>query len=411
MARALALAARGLYTTTPNPRVGCVIVTDGAVIGEGWHERAGEPHAEVNALADARARGARPARRHAVRHARAVQPRTAARRRASTPCIAAGIARVVAAMRDPNPRKARRRGAAARRRHRRSTSACSRTRRASSTSASCRAMTRGRPWVRMKVAASLDGRTALANGESQWITGAAARADGHRWRARACAILTGIGTVLQDDPAAHRARGRDAAPAAARSSSTAMAQTPATARVLAGGDALIVTAGERNAAWPADVEVLRAARRRRPRRPRRADARAGRRAASTSCTSRRARKLNGALLAAGLVDELLLYLAPCAARRSGARHVRARARRSRALADRDRRSRGTTSSASATTCASSRASRTEERLMFTGIVQAVGRIAARRAAGRRPAHRGRHRRARRRRRRGRRQHRASTAAA
>src|SRR5260221_2148860 len=198
MARALALAARGLYTTTPNPRVGSVVVKDGVVIGEGFHVRAGLPHAEVNALADARVRGVDP--RGATMYAR-WEPCT--RHGRTPPCvdavIAAGISRVVAAMRDPNPDQAnggeRLRAAgidvvfgleevAAREQN---IGFVSR-------------MTRGRPWVRAKLAASLDGRTALANGESQWITGPEARADGHAWRARACAILTGVGTVMQDDP-------------------------------------------------------------------------------------------------------------------------------------------------------------------------------------------------------------------
>ena len=198
MARALALAENGLYTTTPNPRVGCVIVKNGEVIGEGWHQRAGEAHAEVNALADARARG------HDPRGSTLFSTLEPCNHNGRTPActeavIAAGVARVVVAMADPNPEAA---GGAARLRaagvavdvgllgsaaHELNIGFVSR-------------VTRGRPWVRMKVAASLDGRTALVSGESKWITGEMARSDGHRWRARACAILTGIGTVLQDDP-------------------------------------------------------------------------------------------------------------------------------------------------------------------------------------------------------------------
>ncbi len=196
MARALELAALGLNSTTPNPRVGAVIVKDGRVVGEGWHRRAGEPHAEMLALAQAGAK-ARGATAYLTLEPCSHFGRT-------PPCVRslidARIARVVAAMEDPNPRvngqgltQLREAGIDVR---------------CGLLQAEARAlnpgfvsrMARGLPWVRMKVAASLDGRTALRNGESQWITGEAARADGHAWRARSCAILTGIGTVRDDDP-------------------------------------------------------------------------------------------------------------------------------------------------------------------------------------------------------------------
>lgn len=196
MARALRLAARGLWTTTPNPRVGCVIVRDGRVVGEGWHVRAGELHAEVHALqaAGESARGAtvyvtlEPCNHHGR----------------TPPCadalVAAGVARVVAAMSDPNPRVSGR-GLAR-------LSAAGIAVRCGVLETEARElnigfvsrMMRGRPWVRLKTASTLDGITALENGVSQWITGPAARRDGHRWRARACAILSGIGTVQEDDP-------------------------------------------------------------------------------------------------------------------------------------------------------------------------------------------------------------------
>jgi len=196
MARALELAARGLYTTTPNPRVGCVIVRDGEVVGEGWHARAGEAHAEVVALAQAggRARGADVYL--------SLEPCSHFGR--TPPCvdalIEAQVARVIVAMEDPNPQvdgrgleRLRERGIDVR---------CGllRDEARELNVGFCARMTRGRPWVRVKVAASLDGTTALANGASQWITGPEARADGHAWRARACAILTGVGTVRADDP-------------------------------------------------------------------------------------------------------------------------------------------------------------------------------------------------------------------
>jgi diaminohydroxyphosphoribosylaminopyrimidine deaminase / 5-amino-6-(5-phosphoribosylamino)uracil reductase len=196
MGRALELARRGLYTTTPNPRVGCVVVAGGAVVGEGWHERAGLAHAEVIALAQAgaRARGAtlylnlEPCSHHGR----------------TPPCadavVAAGAARVVAAMQDPNPEVSGAGFARLRAAGIRVESGLMEQEARELNIGFASRMTRGRPWVRMKIAASLDGRTALANGKSQWITGEAARRDGHAWRARACAILTGIGTVKDDDP-------------------------------------------------------------------------------------------------------------------------------------------------------------------------------------------------------------------
>ncbi|MES2563779.1 MAG: bifunctional diaminohydroxyphosphoribosylaminopyrimidine deaminase/5-amino-6-(5-phosphoribosylamino)uracil reductase RibD, partial [Pseudomonadota bacterium] len=194
MSRALELAQRGLYTTTPNPRVGCVLVREDEIVGEGWHARAGDAHAEAHALQAAGA-NAQGATAYVTLEPCAHQGRT-------PPCaqalVAAQVARVVAAMQDPNPLVAGRGLDALR---------------AAGIAVECglmedeaRAlnpgfvsrMTRERPWVRMKIAASLDGKTALLNGRSQWITGAEARLDGHRWRARACAILTGIGTVKDD---------------------------------------------------------------------------------------------------------------------------------------------------------------------------------------------------------------------
>ena len=196
MARALRLAAQGLYTTTPNPRVGAVVVKDGAVVGEGWHRRAGEAHAEVLALAQAgpQARGATVyVTLEPCSHFGRTPP-------CSQALIDAGVARVVAAMEDPNPRvngqglgRLRDAGVDVR---------CGLLRQQAEdlNPGFVSRMARGLPWVRLKVAASLDGRTALHDGRSQWITAEAARADGHHWRARACAILTGIGTVRDDDP-------------------------------------------------------------------------------------------------------------------------------------------------------------------------------------------------------------------
>ena len=196
MARALALAAKGLFTTSPNPRVGCVIERGDAIVGEGWHEAAGKPHAEVNALEQAgdRARGGTA---YVTLEPCSHQGRT-------PPCadalIRAGVSRVVAAMQDPNPQVA---GTGFARLQTSGVEVIVGVMEEEARELNVgfvSRMTRGRPWVRLKVAASVDGRTALANGKSQWITGEAARTDGHRWRARACAVLTGIGTVRDDDP-------------------------------------------------------------------------------------------------------------------------------------------------------------------------------------------------------------------
>ena len=199
MRRALQLAEGAMYRTSPNPRVGCVVAQGGRVIGEGATEAAGQRHAEIVALDDARARG------EALRGATVyVTLEPCAHFGRTPPCadalVAAGVGRVVAAARDPNPRVNG--GGLARLAAAGIDTACGLLER------EARELNigffsrheRGRPWVRLKAAASLDGITALPNGQSQWITGPEARADGHHWRARACAVLTGIGTVRDDDP-------------------------------------------------------------------------------------------------------------------------------------------------------------------------------------------------------------------
>jgi len=197
MARALYLARRGMYTTDPNPNVGCVLVNAaGEIVGEGWHQRAGQPHAEPLALAAAGNQSGgttayvtlEPCNHHGR----------------TPPCaealISAGVQRVVAATEDPNPTvsgrgydKLRAAGIAVE-------AGLLEAEAIELNRGYTQRMRTGRPWVRAKLAVSLDGRTALANGASQWITGPAARADVHRWRARSSAILTGSGTVLADDP-------------------------------------------------------------------------------------------------------------------------------------------------------------------------------------------------------------------
>ncbi|MGE0625045.1 MAG: bifunctional diaminohydroxyphosphoribosylaminopyrimidine deaminase/5-amino-6-(5-phosphoribosylamino)uracil reductase RibD [Pseudomonadales bacterium] len=198
---AVELAARGLNSTTPNPRVGCLVVRDGVVIGRGWHVRAGEGHAEVNALADARAAG------NAQRIAGAtayVSLEPCSHHGRTPPCsralIDAGITRVVAAMHDPNPRVsgggfAELAGAGV------AVEVVELPEAQTLNAGYVSRLSRGRPLVRLKVAASLDGRTAMASGESRWVTGEAARADVQTWRARSCAVITGADTVLADDPA------------------------------------------------------------------------------------------------------------------------------------------------------------------------------------------------------------------
>lgn len=196
MARALRLAERGAYTTRPNPMVGCVIAQGDEVVGEGWHQRAGEPHAEVFALQDAgeRARGATAY----------VTLEPCAHHGRTPPCcdalVGAGVARVVAAMRDPFAQVdgagfERLRAAGVKVAHGLMEADARKLNRGYLSR-----LERGRPWVRVKLATSLDGRTALANKDSKWISGEASRRDVMHWRARAGAILTGAGTVLADDP-------------------------------------------------------------------------------------------------------------------------------------------------------------------------------------------------------------------
>ncbi len=197
MAHALRLAERGLYSTHPNPRVGCVAVREGQVVGEGWHCRAGEAHAEIAALRQAgeRAAGAEiyVTLEPCCHHGR------------TPPCsdalIAAGVKRAVIAMEDPNPKVAGKGVTQLRQAGIQVETGVMHHEAARLNPGFIRRMRGGRPWVRCKMAMSLDGRTALANGVSQWISGAAAREDVQHWRARSSAVLTGVGTVLADDPA------------------------------------------------------------------------------------------------------------------------------------------------------------------------------------------------------------------
>ncbi len=309
MTRAFELARRGLWTTDPNPRVGCVLAHGERIVGEGWHEFAGGPHAEVVALAAAgeAARGATAwvTLEPCCHHGR------------TPPCsdalIAAGIGRVVYAMRDPNPRVAG--GGAAR------LAAAGiaveggdfERESAELNPGFVSRMTRGRPWVTVKLAASLDGGTALPGGESRWITGEAAREDVQHLRARSSAVMTGSGTVLADDPRLDvRLPGASRQPL--RVILDSQLRTPPAARILAPpGRALVLctelddTRADALRAAGAEVALVAGA-----------EGKVDLEAALALLAARQVNELlvecgaglAGALLTAGLVDELLLYLAP-----------------------------------------------------------------------------------------------------
>lgn len=309
MTRALRLAQRGLFTTTPNPRVGCVLVNRGEIVGEAWHEKAGEAHAEIRAL-HAAGDAACGASAYLTLEPCSHHGRT-------PPCVealvAAGIQRVLVAMTDPNPQVSGR--GLARLQAADIVTACGLLENEARelNIGFISRMTRGRPWVRLKIAASLDGKTALNDGQSQWITGNAARRDGHRWRARACAILTGVGTVRCDDPQLN-VRGIDTPRQPLKIIVDSRLELSPQARLFDGNAVLVVTATEnferidRLRAVGAEVLVL-------PDQSGRVDLVAllhelGRRGINELHVEAGA-TLNGALLESGLVDELLLYLAPC----------------------------------------------------------------------------------------------------
>ena len=315
--QALGLAAQALFLSSPNPRVGCVLVSpDGRVIGQGFTQQAGGPHAEVVALRDAAAAGedTRGCTAYVTLEPCAHQGRTG-------PCcdalVAAGVGKVVASVTDPNPLVAGQGFARLR--------AAGVAVEVGPGAAEARElnlgffsrMVRGTPWVRMKVAASLDGTTALANGASQWITSPAARADGHAWRARACAVLTGMGTVQDDNP---RLDVRDV-PTPRQPQVVVVdsrLQTPPDAHLFMAARACTLYA-----AGPLDADFAQ--------RQRALEARGatvvllpnangkvdlaamlrdlGQRGVNELHVEA-GHKLNGSLLRAGLVDELLVYLAP-----------------------------------------------------------------------------------------------------
>ena len=317
MAKALELAATHRNATPPNPSVGCVITsTDGTILGQGFTQATGGPHAEIQALRDAQARG------HTVAGATVyVTLEPCAHHGRTGPCCdalaAAGIAKVVAAIADPNPQVAGR--------------GFARLREAGVVvevgpgAAAARElnlgffsrMVRKTPWLRMKVAASLDGRTALDDGSSQWITSEPARADGHAWRARASAVLTGIGTVLEDDPMldvrlveCHRQ------PMLAIVDS--QLQTPLDARLWQSGRAVLIYGAVRDAHKEAALAERGATVVLMPGAPVAGRTKVNLAAMLADLAVRECNevhveaggKLNGSLIREGLVDEMLVYLAP-----------------------------------------------------------------------------------------------------
>ena len=298
MRRALELAAKGMYTTTPNPRVGCVVTRGETIIGEGWHERAGAPHAEILALRGVDAAGAtlyvtlEPCNHHGR----------------TPPCVPAlvqaKVARVVAAMRDPN-RDAGGGGEALAAAGIRFEHGLVEDEARELNIGFVSRVTRGRPWVRMKIAATLDGRTALADGRSQWITGAEARRDGHRWRARACAILTGIGTVRADDPQL-TVREVETPRQPLRVIIDSRLETPRDARILR-GERVLVFAGREGTLPNAEVIALPNAQGKVDL-PRMLEVLAQRGVNELHVEA--GFRLNGSLVREGCVDEFLLYLNP-----------------------------------------------------------------------------------------------------
>lgn len=317
MARALELARRGRFTTTPNPNVGCVIVRDGTIVGEGWHQRAGEPHAEVHALrmAGEQARGAtayvtlEPCSHHGR----------------TPPCcdalIAAGVSRVVAAMQDPNPQVA---GRGLWRLQQAGIEVSHGLMMAEAEALNrgfLKRMRTGFPWIQLKLGASLDGRTAMASGESKWITSAAARRDVQQFRAQSSAILTSSATVLADDPSL-TVRADELSDSVRQQLDTQTLRqpvrvvvdsqqrvTPQHRLIHQPGESWLMRTAPDDAAWPESVTQIAV-----PPRGGQLDLVAmmmllGQRQINSVWVEAGA-GLAGALIQAGLVDELIVYIAP-----------------------------------------------------------------------------------------------------
>lgn len=313
MTQALALAEQAMFITSPNPRVGCVLATtDGKVLGQGHTQAVGLAHAEIMALRDAQARG------HDVRGATAyVTLEPCAHQGRTGPCcdalVAAGIAKVVASVQDPNPQVAGLGVARLRAAGIEVEMGLGETAAIELNLGFFKRMQQGTPWLRMKSAQSLDGQTALLNGQSQWITSEAARQDGHLWRARACALLSGIGTVLQDDPQLN-VRGVNTPRQPHLLLVDSRLQTPMNARLWHTERPVVIYHAEHNQdkqealkAKGAELVCL-------PGSGGKVDL-----AAMVKDMGQRGynevhveagHKLNGSLLTTGVIDELLLYLAP-----------------------------------------------------------------------------------------------------
>ena len=313
MSLALTWAEKAMFITTPNPRVGCVIVNpQGVLIGTGHTQAAGQAHAEIMALQDAKQQG------HAVAGATAyVTLEPCSHQGRTGPCcdalIHADLARVVVAVQDPNPQV--------------SGNGVTRLRQAgiqvdmgvledkakSLNLGFFKRMTQGVPWMRLKVAASLDGQTALSNGVSQWITSSAARQDGHAWRARACALLTGIGTVLEDDPLLN-VRDVDTPRQPTLVIVDSKLETPLNAKLWQTQREVWIYCAQEHTDRKAALEAKGAHVMCLPNAQGKVDLHAlhkdlGQKAIN-EVHIEAGFKLNGSLLAAGVVDELLVYLAP-----------------------------------------------------------------------------------------------------
>ena len=313
MAKALALAEQAMFITSPNPHVGCVLATtDGKVLGEGHTQAVGLAHAEIMALRDAQARG------HDVRGANAyVTLEPCAHQGRTGPCcdalVASGIAKVVVSVQDPNPQVAGLGVARLRAAGIEVEMGLGETAAIELNLGFFKRMRQGTPWLRMKSAQSLDGQTALLNGQSQWITAEAARQDGHLWRARACALLSGIGTVLQDDPQLN-VRGVNTPRQPHLLLVDSRLQTPLNARLWNTERPVVIYHAQSDAGKEATLKAQGAELVCLPGSGGKVDL-----AAMVKDMGQRGynevhveagHKLNGSLLTTGVIDELLLYLAP-----------------------------------------------------------------------------------------------------
>lgn len=313
MSLALTWAEKAMNITTPNPRVGCVIVNpQGVLIGSGHTQAAGQAHAEIMALQDAEQQG------HDLAGATAYVTLEPCSHQGHTgPCcdalIQVGLARVVVAVQDPNPQVSGNGIARLRQAGLQVDVGVSKDKALSLNLGFFKRMTQGVPWMRLKVAASLDGQTALSNGLSQWITSAAARQDGHAWRARACAVLTGIGTVLEDDPRLD-VRDIDTPRQPTLVIVDSKLETPLNAKLWPIQREVWIYCAKEDADRKAALEAKGAQVTCLPNAQGKVDLRAmlkdlGQRNIN-EVHIEAGFKLNGSLLTAGVVDELLVYLAP-----------------------------------------------------------------------------------------------------